>query len=153
MGIKITSSAFTEGNSIPADYTCQGKSSSPALAWSEFPAQTKSFALICDDPDAPSGTFVHWVLYNIPANVTQLPAGITTEQTLDNGAIQGKNGAGKFGYTGPCPPSGTHRYYFKVYALDSTLNLQPGATKDELLKAMQGHILDQGQLMGRYQKH
>ena len=148
----ITSPAFDQGGSIPAEYTCQGQNSSPALAWSEVPAGTKSLALICDDPDAPVGTFIHWVLYNIPADATGLPAGITSQEALENGAMQGVNGARKSGYTGPCPPSGTHRYYFKLYALDKVLDLKPGATRDQLLQAMEGHILAQGQLMGRYQK-
>jgi Raf kinase inhibitor-like YbhB/YbcL family protein len=150
--IVITSPAFAEGEMIPAEYTCQGKNSSPALEWSALPTGTQSLALICDDPDAPGATFVHWVLYALPATTRGLPAGIASQATLDNGAVQGKNGAQQTGYTGPCPPSGTHRYYFRLYALDNKPALQARATKAELLKAIEGHILGEGQLMGKYQK-
>src|SRR5262249_12105772 len=110
----------------------------------------KSFALIADDPDAPRGTWVHWVLYNIPGESRQLPAKVPPEKTLSDKATHGTNDFKKLGYGGPCPPSGTHRYYFKLYALDSILNLDAGATKDQVLRAMEGHIVAQGQLMGKY---
>ena len=153
MAIKITSSAFGEGGMIPKPYTCDGKDISPPLQWSGVPDSAKSLALICDDPDAPMGTWVHWVLYNLPGDLKELPEAIPSDKTLKNGATHGRNDFHKFGYGGPCPPGGTHRYYFKLYALDTVLDLEPGATKAALLKAMEGHILAQGQLMGKYKRH
>ena len=150
MVLKVTSSAFEEGELIPKQYTCDDADVSPPLAWSGAPEETQTFALICDDPDAPAGTWVHWVLYNWPADTTQLPEAVPTQPELENGARQGRNDFGNIGYGGPCPPSGTHRYYFKVYAVDTVLDLVPGATKAELLKAMAGHIVAEGQLMGKY---
>jgi Raf kinase inhibitor-like YbhB/YbcL family protein len=145
--LTVTSSAFGDGANIPSKYSCSGEGISPSLQWSGAPPQTQSYALIVEDPDAPIGTFYHWVAYNIPASQTQIPEGAQTIGT------SGKNGAGKLGYTGPCPPSGTHRYIFHVYALGvPTLNLPEGATQDQVRNAMQGHILAQGQLMGRYAK-
>jgi Raf kinase inhibitor-like YbhB/YbcL family protein len=152
MEIKITSSAFSEGDMIPKRYTCDSEDVSPDLAWSGIPQGTKSIALICDDPDAPMGTWVHWVLFNLPAESTELPAAIPSDKTLSNGAVHGKNDFGRLGYGGPCPPGGTHRYYFKLYALDTQLNLASGITKNQLLDAMEGHILAQGQLMGKYKR-
>ena len=152
MDLKITSTAFKEGELIPKKYTCDDRDVSPPLAWSEAPAGTKSFALICDDPDAPMGTWVHWVLFDVPATTRELPENVAPEKTLAFGEKQGKNSWGKIGYGGPCPPSGTHRYYFKFYALDTLLALAPGATKAEVEKAMQGHLLAQGQLMGKYKR-
>jgi Raf kinase inhibitor-like YbhB/YbcL family protein len=152
MAIKVVSSAFQEGGMIPADYTCDGKDISPPLSWSGVPEQAVTMALICDDPDAPLGTWVHWVLYNLPASVRELPAGVPPDERLANGALQGRNDFRRLGYGGPCPPGGTHRYYFKLYALDKALDLKPGATKKELLKAMEGHVLAEGQLMGRYKR-
>ena len=152
MAIKVVSLAFQEGAMIPADYTCDGKNISPPLSWSGIPEKAVTLALICDDPDAPVGTWVHWVLYNLPASAKELPAGVPPEEKLASGAVQGKNDFRKVGYGGPCPPGGTHRYYFKLYALDKALELKPGATKKELLKAMEGHILAEGQLMGRYKR-
>ena len=152
MAIKLVSSAFQEGGMIPADYTCDGKDISPPLSWSGVPEQAVTLALICDDPDAPLGTWVHWVLYNLPASVRELPAGVPPDERLANGALQGRNDFRRLGYGGPCPPGGTHRYYFKLYALDKALDLKPGATKKELLKAMEGHVLAEGQLMGRYKR-
>src|SRR5205085_2382634 len=151
MTIKLTSSAFQEGGMIPAQYTCDGKNISPPLAWSDVPTEAKTLALIADDPDAPRGTWVHWVSYNLPTATKELPEGIPAQEAAVGGR-QGKNDFGKLGYGGPCPPSGTHRYYFKLYALNTELNLPSGATKQDLLKAMYGHILDEGQLMGRYKK-
>jgi Raf kinase inhibitor-like YbhB/YbcL family protein len=152
MQIKVTSTAFEEGGMIPKRYTCDGTDVSPPLAWTSVPEGTKSIALICDDPDAPMGTWVHWVLFNLPADVKELAESVPSEKKLGNGAIQGTNDFRKIGYGGPCPPGGTHRYYFKLYALDTELNLQAGATKRELLKAMKGHILAEGQLMGKYRR-
>jgi len=150
--IVITSTAFKEGEMIPVQYTCDGKSMSPPLAWSNVPAHTVTCALIVDDPDAPMGTFVHWVLFNIPGTTTHLAEHMPAENTYPDGAVSGINSARKTGYTPPCPPSGTHRYYFKLYALDTKLELKPGSSKEDLEKAMEGHILAQGQLMGRYQR-
>lgn len=152
MEIKIASSAFEEGGMIPRRYTCDGEDVSPPLSWSGVPDGTKSLALICDDPDAPVGTWVHWVLFNIPTTVTELSTTVPPERTLENGARHGVNDFRKFGYGGPCPPGGTHRYYFKLYALDAEIDLEPGLTKGQLLDAMEGHILAQGQLMGRYKR-
>lgn len=152
MAIKITSSAFSEGGIIPIDHTCDGKNISPPLAWTGVPEGTKSLALICDDPDAPMGTWVHWVLFNIPAQLKDLPGNIPHGKIIENGARHGKNDFRKLGYGGPCPPGGTHRYYFKLYALDTELTEEPGITKEKLLKAMEGHILAEGQLMGRYKR-
>ena len=152
MTIKITSSAFAEGRMIPKHYTCDAEDVSPDLAWTGVPEGTKSLALICDDPDAPMGTWVHWVLFNLPPGINELCAEIPPEKTLENGARHGKNDFGKFGYGGPCPPSGTHRYFFKLYSLDTVINLESGITKAQLLEAMEGHILDEGQLIGKYKR-
>jgi len=152
MAITVTSSAFTEGAMIPKKHTCDGEDISADLRWSGVPQGAKSLALICDDPDAPVGTWVHWVLFNIPADVAALPAGIPADAALQNGARHGKNDFRKLGYGGPCPPGGTHRYYFKLYALDTVLNLESGSTKAQLLAAMKGHILAEGQLMGKYKR-
>ncbi len=150
MTIKLTSTAFDEGGMIPSQYTCDGQNVSPPLAWSGLPEGAKTLALICDDPDAPRGTWVHWVVYQIPASERGLPENLPARETLDSGARQGTNDFKKPGYGGPCPPSGTHRYFFKLYALDAPLDLPPGATKDQLLKSMDAHILAQGQLIARY---
>jgi Raf kinase inhibitor-like YbhB/YbcL family protein len=146
----ITSSAFNEGAMIPGKYTCDGIDISPPLKWSDEPGGTKTFAVICDDPDAPMGTWVHWVLFNLPADIHELSEDIPPTEILQNRARQGKNDFGKIGYGGPCPPGGAHRYYFKVYALSEELNIESGITKSALLKAMEGKILAEGQLMGRY---
>jgi hypothetical protein len=152
MAIKITSAAFEEGGMIPRKYTCDGDDVSPPLAWTGVPAEAKTLALICDDPDAPMGTWVHWVLFNLPGSTQELHEVIPPEKELKNGAKQGRNDFRKIGYGGPCPPGGTHRYYFKLYALDAALNLPPGATKAELLTAIEGHILAQGRLTGKYRR-
>jgi Raf kinase inhibitor-like YbhB/YbcL family protein len=152
MEIKVTSASFTEEGMIPRQYTCDGNDVSPPLSWSGVPDEAKSIALICDDPDAPVGTWVHWVLFNLPPRTDGLDEGVPSSKTLKNGAKHGTNDFRKFGYGGPCPPGGTHRYYFKVYALDTLLDLDPGITKADLLKAMKGHILAEGQLMGRYKR-
>jgi Raf kinase inhibitor-like YbhB/YbcL family protein len=153
MDIKITSSAFQDAGLIPSKYTCDGADVSPPLQWDSVPEDTKSIAVICDDPDAPMGTFVHWVLFNLPAETRKLTENVPADETLPNGTKQGTSDFGRTGYGGPCPPSGTHRYYFKVYALDSEIDLPAGARKPDLLKAMEGHILAQGQLMGKYKRH
>lgn len=152
MGINVTSSTFAEGGMIPKKYTCDGEEMSPPLEWSGVPVSAKSIALISDDPDAPMGTWVHWVLFNLSGNTRSLPEGMPDDRELSGGAKQGINSGSHIGYGGPCPPSGTHRYYFKIYALDSMLDLKPGATKEQLLKAMEGHLLAEGSLMGRYKR-
>jgi Raf kinase inhibitor-like YbhB/YbcL family protein len=152
MEIKIKSPAFEDGGLIPPRYTCDGADISPPLQWQAVPEGTKTIALICDDPDAPMGTWVHWVLFNLPAEIRELAENIPTDRTLPSGACQGTNDFGRIGYGGPCPPSGTHRYFFKIYALDTQIDLAAGAKKSQLLKAMEGHILGQGQLIGKYKR-
>jgi hypothetical protein len=149
--ISLTSSAFVPGGTIPAAYTCDGPDASPPLAWADPPQGTRSFALVCDDPDAPMGTWVHWVLYGLPAETRSLSERFPTDGELPTGARQGKNDFGRLGYGGPCPPKGpAHRYYFRLYALDRPVELKAGARKEELEAAMKGHVLAQGELMGRY---
>ena len=153
MALVLTSSAFVEGGTIPAKFTCDGPDRSPALAWSGAPANTQAFALIADDLDAPVGTWVHWVLFNLPATTSALPENVAKVDSLKDlgNALQGRNDFKKLGYGGPCPPPGKpHRYFFKLYALDKTLDLKEGATKDEVVKAMNDHIVAQGQLMGKF---
>jgi len=152
MDIKVTSPAFENEGMIPAKYTCDGEDISPPLQWDAVPEGTKSIALISDDPDAPMGTWVHWVLFNLPVDARELKENIPPDKTLPNGAKQGTSDFGRIGYGGPCPPGGTHRYFFKIYALDTELNLQAGARKRDLLKEMEGHIVGQGQLMGKYKR-
>ena len=152
MEIKVTSSAFAEGALIPAKYTCDGEDISPPLQWDSVHDGTKTIALISDDPDAPMGTWVHWVLFNLPAETRELQENIPPVETLPNGAKQGKSDFGRIGYGGPCPPSGTHRYFFKIYVLDTEIDLPAGAKKAQLVKAMEGHILAQGQLIGKYKR-
>ncbi len=153
MSLKLSSTAFEAGAAIPRKFTCDGPDVSPALAWSELPAGTQSLALIMDDPDAPVGTWVHWVLYDLPATTRELPENAPKQEELSSGARQGRNDFRRVGYGGPCPPPGpAHRYFFKLYALDAKLNLKPGAAKAEVEKAMQGHILAQGELIGRYKR-
>jgi Raf kinase inhibitor-like YbhB/YbcL family protein len=152
MAMGLTSPAFTHGQPIPVKYTCKGEDISPALAWGEPPAGTQSFALIMDDPDAPVGTWVHWVLFNIPAAARSLPEAFPSDAALPDGSLSGKNSWGRTGYGGPCPPSGTHRYFFKLYALDEMLAINAGADKGELEKAMVGHILASAELMGTFSK-
>ena len=153
MVLSISSTAFQEGESIPAQYSCQGQDISPPLAWGEPPAGTKSLALIVNDPDAPVGVFTHWVLFNLPAGSRELPEAVPAEPQLANGALQGKNDFGKIGYAGPCPPPGSpHRYRFTLYALDNALDLKSGATKKQVIEAMSGHVLAQGQFTDTYQR-
>jgi len=148
--IEVTSPGFGEGEMIPVENTCDGQDTSPELRWAAIPDGTRSLALIADDPDAPSGTFVHWVLYHLPIDRHEVTENMPPDEILPNGARQGVNDFGQIGYGGPCPPSGTHRYYFTLYALDAELDLAPGASKADVLKAMGNHILAKGQLMGRY---
>jgi len=150
--MKLTSTAFSEGGMIPAQYTCNGPDVSPPLNWEDVPEETKSMALIADDPDAPVGTWVHWVLYNLPADTHELQEDLPKTKVLPNGAMQGTNDFRKIGYNGPCPPGGTHRYFFKLYALDEMVDLNPGARKKDLLDAMKGHILAECQLMGKFSR-
>lgn len=153
MAMEIRSSAFQNGGDIPRKYTCDGTDISPPLRWENPPAGTKAFALIADDPDAPVGTWVHWVIYDLPAVTKELAEGTPTSESLLNGAKQGVNDFRKVGYGGPCPPSGpAHHYFFKLYALDMETSLKPRATKQQLLDAIKGHILAETQLMGRYKR-
>ena len=153
MDFTLASTAFASGATIPDDYTCRGADISPVLAWSGEPAKTVSFAVIADDPDAPVGTWVHWVIWSIPASTRLLPKDVAKSGTLPNGAIQGRNDFGKVGYNGPCPPPGkTHRYFFRLYALDAKLTLQPGATRQQLDAAMKGHILGKAEHMGTFRR-
>ncbi len=153
MNLQITSPAFSEGQPIPSKYSCEGSDASPPLEWTNVPANTRSFALIADDPDAPMGPWVHWVLYDLPPDTTGLPEGVAKTQFIAGNAKQGLNSWPRLGYGGPCPPRGKpHRYFFKLCALDTMLDLKPGATKKDLLKAMEGHVLAEGQLMGTYQR-
>lgn len=151
MAFELTSSAFKEGERIPDRHTCEGDDLSPPLHWSVPPAATKSFALIADDPDAPGGTWVHWVIYNLSLDLRGLPEGIPAKDHWLDGALQGLTDFKRVGYGGPCPPPGKpHRYYFKLYALDAALTLKPRATKSQLLEACKGHVLAEAQLMGRF---
>lgn len=150
--IKITSAAFSDNGMMPPKYTCDGENISPPLKWEGVPEKARTLALIADDPDAPNGTWTHWVLFNLSASARELPENILPEKQPASVASQGTNDFKKIGYGGPCPPGGTHRYFFKLYALDAELKLDAGATKDELLKAMEGHILAEGQLVGKYEK-
>jgi Raf kinase inhibitor-like YbhB/YbcL family protein len=151
--MQLSSTAFKEGEAIPAKYTCDARDASPPLKWNGAPAETKSLVLIVDDPDAPVGTWVHWVLYDLPATATQLPEDVPKSQFVENGAKHGLNDFKRLGYGGPCPPPGKpHRYFFKLYALDSVLGLKPGATKKDVERAMEKHVLAQCQIMGTYKR-
>jgi Raf kinase inhibitor-like YbhB/YbcL family protein len=149
--LRLKSSVFASDGSIPQPYTCDGEDKSPPLSWAASPAGTQGLALIVDDPDAPSGTWVHWVLFNLSPSTTSLPEAMPADAATLGGALSGSNSWNQLGYGGPCPPKGsTHRYFFRLYALDSTLALAPGASKADVEEAMTGHILAQGQLVGRY---
>jgi len=150
--LTVTSSAFIEGGMIPSKHGAAHENVSPAIAWSGIPETAKTIALICDDPDAPGGDWVHWVIFNIPAAESGLPENVLKQGRLENGAVQGVNDSREIGYDGPMPPSGIHRYYFKVFALDTRIDLPAGSSKKNLLKAMFGHILAEGQLMGTFKK-
>lgn len=151
MSFQLSTTSFQAGGTIPNKYTCDGADMSPTLSWSGAPAETRSFALIVDDPDAPGGTWNHWLIWNLPPTQQQLAEGISKDPRLPNGIRQGLNDFHKPGYNGPCPPPGKpHRYFFKLFALDSELQLQPGATRKELDSALRSHIVTQTELMGRY---
>ena len=152
MAFTLTSSAFGDGSAIPVTHTCDGVDASPPLAWSGAPAGTRSFALIADDPDAPAGSWVHWVVYNVPAAVSELPENVAKVESLDlGGARQGRNDFRRPGYGGPCPPPGpAHRYFFTLYALDAPLTLKAGAQRKDVETATEGHVLGRAQLMGTY---
>jgi len=151
--ISVFAEGFNEGGIIPDEFTCNGKDISPSISWKGIPAGTKSITLIMDDPDCSEGTFVHWVIYNMPAHTRNLPKGIPSDKTFADGSMQGMTDFGQSGYGGPCPPSGkTHRYFFKVYALDMKLNLPAGASKNQVESAMKGYILAYGVLMGTYKR-
>lgn len=149
MALTIKSKAFENGSQIPQVYTCDGRDISPELSWDGAPEKTASFVLIMDDPDAPMGTWDHWILFNIPPETKMLEENI---QSLPAGTVSGNNSWKRTGYGGPCPPDKEHRYFFKLFALDCTLDLKEGATKAEVEKAMEGHILEKAQLMGRYNR-
>lgn len=154
MAFTLTSTAFSEGSPIPKRHTCDGEDLSPPLAWQDAPAGTQSFALIADDPDAPMGSWVHWVMFNIPPHITSFVEGAGNQGDSPQRGIQGLNDFRRRGYGGPCPPRGKpHRYYFKLYALDTTLDLRPGASKADVERAMRGHILATAQVMGTYQRY
>ncbi len=153
MTFSVTSTAFRAGAEIPKKFTCEAIDVSPALQWSGAPAKSASFALIVDDPDAPVGTWVHWVLWNLPASAQSLPENVPKREQLDDGIRQGRNDFRKIGYNGPCPPAGkTHHYIFRLYSLDAMLNLSPGATRRDLDTAMNGHILGQAEYMGTFRR-
>jgi Raf kinase inhibitor-like YbhB/YbcL family protein len=153
MTLKLTSSAFKHEGDIPVQHTCDGEDISPALEWSDVPEETVSLALLCDDPDAPRGTWSHWVLFHIPADVVRLPEGVDKVERLPWGGVQGRNDFGRIGYGGPCPPRGpAHRYFFRLFALDNTPPLEAGANRQALIKAVHDHIVAQAELMGRYRR-
>jgi len=150
--LRLEIEAFADGRPIPARYTADGEDVSPALSWTGVPPKARSLALICEDPDAPRGNWVHWVLYDIEPSVTSLPEAVAAVPTLGAAGTHGKNDFGKPGYGGPAPPSGTHRYFFRLYALDGALSLPPGATVAQLRRAMEGHILAEAERMGTYSR-
>jgi Raf kinase inhibitor-like YbhB/YbcL family protein len=149
----LTSSAFRDGERVPVRHTCDGEDLSPPLGWTGVPVETRSFALISDDPDAPRGTWVHWLIWNLPADAVEIGEGVPPRPELPSGARQGLNDGGDLGYGGPCPPPGKpHRYFFRLYALDTALNLAPGVNRSDLEAAMAGHILGEGTIMAIYQR-
>ncbi len=151
--LQLSSAAFQREARIPARFTCDGDNISPELSWKDSPAQTKSFVLIMHDPDAPmAGGFTHWVMYDIPGNVAHIEQNVPRQGRVAGTGIQGKNDSGKIGYMGPCPPSGTHRYYTRLYALDTELKLEPGVSQERVEQAMSGHVLEHAELMGKYSK-
>jgi Raf kinase inhibitor-like YbhB/YbcL family protein len=146
----IRSPAFANNSPIPQKYTCDGENVSPPIEWSDVPSTARTVALVCDDPDAPKGDFVHWVLFNVPSDEGHLPERVSTKPQLPDGARQGKNDFGKVGYGGPCPPDGTHHYRFTLYAVDTELDVPAISTRDEVLKSMKDHVLGSAQLTGTY---
>ena len=154
MALEISIDAFRNTERIPVVYTCEGENLSPAISWRGVPAGTRSFSLIMDDPDAPSGTFTHWVIWNIPADSAALERAVPTDSTFPSGAMKGVNSARRVGYMGPCPPigHGRHRYYFRLYALDAVVDVEPNATADALRSAMRGHLLGEEEYMSTYSR-
>jgi Raf kinase inhibitor-like YbhB/YbcL family protein len=154
MPMQISSTTIAPGGKIPDNYTCKGEGISPDISWKFVSEKAKSLAMIMEDPDAPSAIWMHWVIYNIPATTPGLLANIPATESLDNGTLQGRNSFGKIGYGGPCPPpgGGPHRYFFRIYALDAPLNLKSGSTAEEVRAAMGNHILEQAELMGRFER-
>ena len=154
MSFAIKTAAFTNGGEIPRKYTCGGENVSPALSWAETPLQARSLALICDDPDAPGGTWTHWIVWNIPAQTSSLPEAVpASQETIAGGARQGKNDFGRIGYGGPCPPPGKpHRYFFRLYALGTMLDVKPGASRSEMESAMKPHVLARAEWMGLFKR-
>lgn len=150
--INIESDAFSEGGNIPEKYTCDGTDISPPLRWNTLPELTLSLAILCEDPDAPGGIFTHWILFNIPPDTMELPENMEKKEKLEGGMIQGLNSFGFPGYRGPCPPGEEHRYFFRIYALDRTLNLTTPVKREDFLKALNDNILDEGHLMGKYRR-
>jgi Raf kinase inhibitor-like YbhB/YbcL family protein len=150
--LQLSSPAFSSQGMIPALHTCDGADISPPLRWEGVPEDTRSFALIMEDPDAPTGTWVHWVIYNIPPDTRELSQKIVVQETLPDGFRQAMTDFRRLGYGGPCPPSGTHRYFFRLFALDDFLDLEPDAEKGELLEAMKGHVIARGELIGLYMR-
>jgi Raf kinase inhibitor-like YbhB/YbcL family protein len=151
-GLRLQSEAFAQGEPIPARFTADGENVSPPLDWSGVPPESKSLVLACEDPDAPRGTWIHWVVYDIPPSVSALPEGAPPRETLSTGGMHGKNDFGRLGYGGPAPPSGTHRYFFRLEALDQAVSLPPGASLAQVRRASEGHVLAQGELMGTYSR-
>ena len=152
-GFRIESPAFKEGATIPVRFTCKGENVSPQLAWTNPPAGTRSFVLIVEDPDAPAGVWTHWVVYNLPAQTRAMDETAPKQPRLPDGGLQGVTSFGGVGYGGPCPPPGNaHRYFFRLYALDTALNLLPGAAKQDVVAAMKGHVLGKAELMGRFKR-
>jgi len=153
MSFRLQSTAFANGSAIPKKYSCEGADLSPELSWDGLPAGTQALALIADDPDAPMGTWTHWVIWNIPAQTTGLAEGVAKAEVLENGARQGWNDFKRIGYGGPCPPPGkAHRYFFKLYALDAKLDVKAGASRNELEAAMRRHVLAETEWMGTYKR-
>jgi hypothetical protein len=153
MSFELKTTAFAYGGEIPAKYTCSGADLSPALNWNGVSRAARSLALIANDPDAPGGTWTHWLIWNIPTHLTELPEGMPKQEILENGARQGRNDFNRIGYGGPCPPPGkAHRYFFKLYALDIALDLKAGASRSELERAMNGRVLSQSEWMGTYRR-
>lgn len=150
--INLTSSSFNSGELIPPKYTCDGKNISPALSWDKPSDEIKRFAIIVEDPDSPGGTFVHWVVYNIPSDIKNLTEDITPIKNIPDEVLLGTNSFGHIGYGGPCPPSETHRYIFKIYGLSNAVHLEAGAEKGELMRAMQKYIIAEGELVGKYSR-
>jgi Raf kinase inhibitor-like YbhB/YbcL family protein len=149
--MELVSSVFGSGNSTPRKYTCDGDNISPPLSWRFVPDEAQALVLICDDPDAPEDPFVHWVLYGLPVDIRRLEENVPRDGRLASGGVQGRNSSGKIGYTGPCPPrEPAHQYYFRLYALDEALNLSAGATRQQLLDRIEGHVLDSTELLGLY---